>query len=105
MVIRLRTLAKEVTRVTLEVGSQGKLGGQAMVPDMLGVWEELTNNVRTFVFSHSTHTLIHSSYTHILTHILMHILITHTHLAYMRIRNRSIVCVSILQTKSVPSQL
>ena len=45
MVIRLRALATEVTRVTLEVGSQGKLGGQAVVPDVEGVWEQLTVNV------------------------------------------------------------
>ncbi|KDQ51728.1 hypothetical protein JAAARDRAFT_139768 [Jaapia argillacea MUCL 33604] len=45
MVIRLRTLAAEVTRVTSEVGSQGKLGGQAHVPDVEGVWLELTRNV------------------------------------------------------------
>ena len=45
MVLRLRTLAAEVTRVTLEVGSQGKLGGQANVPDVEGVWLELTRNV------------------------------------------------------------
>ena len=47
MVVRLRTLAAEVTRVTLEVGSQGKLGGQANVPDVEGVWLELTRNVRS----------------------------------------------------------
>ncbi|KAG6827518.1 hypothetical protein H0H92_011459 [Tricholoma furcatifolium] len=41
MVVRLRALAAEVTRVTLEVGSQGKLGGQAHVPDVEGVWFEL----------------------------------------------------------------
>ena len=45
MVIRLRALAAEVTRVTLEVGSQGKLGGSAMVEDVEGVWQELTHNV------------------------------------------------------------
>ncbi len=45
MVIRLRALAAEVTRVTLEVGSQGKLGGQADVPDVEGVWFELVKNV------------------------------------------------------------
>ena len=45
MVIRLRWLAAEVTRVTLEVGTQGKLGGQAVVPDVEGVWEQLTANV------------------------------------------------------------
>lgn len=45
MVVRLRALAAEVTRVTLEVGTQGKLGGQAVVPDVEGVWEQLTANV------------------------------------------------------------
>ena len=47
MVVRLRALAAEVTRVTLEVGSQGILGGQAVVPDVEGVWLELTRNVCT----------------------------------------------------------
>ena len=50
MVIRLRALAAEVTRVTLEVGSQGKLGGSAMVEDVEGVWQELTHNVGTSSF-------------------------------------------------------
>ncbi|CAK5277952.1 unnamed protein product [Mycena citricolor] len=45
MVLRLRTLAVEVTRVTLEVGNQGKLGGEANVPDVEGVWSELVTNV------------------------------------------------------------
>ncbi|KAG9021381.1 hypothetical protein FRB95_002292, partial [Tulasnella sp. JGI-2019a] len=45
MVVRLRNLAAEVTRVSLEVGTQGKLGGQADVPDVEGVWLELTTNV------------------------------------------------------------
>jgi osomolarity two-component system sensor histidine kinase NIK1 len=44
-VYRLRALAAEVTRVTLEVGSQGKLGGQAHVPDVEGVWLNLVRNV------------------------------------------------------------
>ncbi|KAJ7753613.1 hypothetical protein DFH07DRAFT_509925 [Mycena maculata] len=48
MVLRLRTLAVEVTRVTLEVGNQGKLGGEATVPDVEGVWFELVTNVRGF---------------------------------------------------------
>ena len=43
--VRLQALAAEVTRVTLEVGSQGKLGGQAHVPDVEGVWFELVQNV------------------------------------------------------------
>lgn len=44
MVIRLRALAAEVTRVTMEVGSKGKLGGQADVADVEGVWLELVRN-------------------------------------------------------------
>ena len=55
MVVRLRTLAAEVTRVTLEVGSQGKLGGQANVPDVEGVWLELTRNVSGFVHTSTQH--------------------------------------------------
>ncbi|KAK0464807.1 hypothetical protein IW261DRAFT_1347247 [Armillaria novae-zelandiae] len=51
MVIRLRALAAEVTRVTLEVGSQGKLGGQATVEDVEGVWFELVKNVNRMCLS------------------------------------------------------
>ena len=51
MVVRLRALAAEVTRVTLEVGSQGKLGGQAHVPDVEGVWLNLVRNVRALFLS------------------------------------------------------
>ena len=50
MVVRLRALAAEVTRVTLEVGSQGKLGGQAHVPDVEGVWLNLVRNVSCVFF-------------------------------------------------------
>lgn len=46
MVDQLSRFASEVTRVTLEVGSQGILGGQAVVPDVQGVWLDLTRNVR-----------------------------------------------------------
>lgn len=51
MVIRLRALAAEVTRVTLEVGSQGKLGGQANVEDVEGVWFSLVKNVNRMCLS------------------------------------------------------
>jgi osomolarity two-component system sensor histidine kinase NIK1 len=47
-VMSLRTLADEVSRVSLEVGSQGKLGGQANVPDVEGVWKQMTVNVDPF---------------------------------------------------------
>ena len=39
MVFRLSTLAKEVTRVSLEVGTEGIMGGQAVVPDVSGMWK------------------------------------------------------------------
>ncbi|PKI84485.1 histidine kinase [Malassezia vespertilionis] len=45
MVDQLRHFANEVTRVSREVGSQGRLGGQAHVPGVKGVWKELTDNV------------------------------------------------------------
>ena len=39
MVSRLSTLAKEVTRVSVEVGTEGIMGGQASVPDVSGMWK------------------------------------------------------------------
>src|SRR5208282_1959992 len=45
MVDRLNRFASEVTRVAREVGTDGKLGGQAQVEDVSGVWKELTENV------------------------------------------------------------
>ncbi|KAK9763752.1 histidine kinase osmosensor [Basidiobolus ranarum] len=45
MVDQLQTFATEVTRVSLEVGTEGKLGGQAIVKDVAGIWKELTDNV------------------------------------------------------------
>jgi osomolarity two-component system sensor histidine kinase NIK1 len=45
MVAQLSTFASEVTRVTLEVGSQGKLGGQVQVQGVSGEWRYLTDNV------------------------------------------------------------
>ncbi|ORY02793.1 hypothetical protein K493DRAFT_311968, partial [Basidiobolus meristosporus CBS 931.73] len=47
MVDQLQTFATEVTRVSLEVGTEGKLGGQAIVKDVAGVWKNLTDNVNT----------------------------------------------------------
>ena len=37
----------QVTRVALEVGTEGKLGGQAVVKGVAGTWKDLTNNVNT----------------------------------------------------------
>ncbi len=45
MVDQLSTFASEVTRVALEVGSQGILGGQARVEGVQGTWADLTKNV------------------------------------------------------------
>ncbi|HVV28554.1 MAG TPA: HAMP domain-containing protein, partial [Rhizomicrobium sp.] len=45
MVERLRSFAAEVTRVAREVGTEGKLGGQAEVPGVGGTWKDLTDNV------------------------------------------------------------
>ncbi|HEX5752664.1 MAG TPA: HAMP domain-containing protein [Archangium sp.] len=45
MVDQLRSFAGEVTRVAKEVGTEGKLGGQADVPGVSGVWKDLTDNV------------------------------------------------------------
>ena len=45
MVDQLRSFASEVTRVAREVGTEGKLGGQALVPGVAGVWKDLTDNV------------------------------------------------------------
>jgi osomolarity two-component system sensor histidine kinase NIK1 len=45
MVMQLSDFASEVTRVALEVGTHGILGGEAMVPGVQGTWAGLTNNV------------------------------------------------------------
>jgi len=45
MVDQLNAFAAEVTRVAREVGSEGKLGGQAQVPGVAGTWKDLTDNV------------------------------------------------------------
>src|SRR5690242_12799524 len=45
MVDQLRGFASEVTRVAREVGTEGKLGGQAKVPGVAGTWKDLTDSV------------------------------------------------------------
>ena len=45
MVDQLRAFAAEVTRVAREVGTEGKLGGQAVVPGVAGTWKDLTDSV------------------------------------------------------------
>ncbi|HEY9282996.1 MAG TPA: HAMP domain-containing protein, partial [Pyrinomonadaceae bacterium] len=47
MVDQLSSFASEVTRVAREVGTEGKLGGQAQVPDVAGTWKDLTDNVNS----------------------------------------------------------
>src|SRR5207244_3455816 len=45
MIDQLSVFASEVTRVAREVGTEGKLGGQAVVPGVAGTWKDLTDNV------------------------------------------------------------
>src|SRR5687767_14255578 len=45
MVDQLNAFASEVTRVARDVGTEGKLGGQAQVPGVAGTWKDLTDNV------------------------------------------------------------
>src|SRR5205814_1541140 len=47
MVDQLNAFASEVSRVAKEVGSEGKLGGQAQVVGVAGVWKDLTDNVNS----------------------------------------------------------
>src|SRR5687767_7960165 len=47
MVDQLNAFASEVTRVAREVGTEGKLGGQAAVPGVAGTWKNLTDNVNS----------------------------------------------------------
>src|SRR5579871_3061970 len=47
MVDQLRSFASEVTRVAREVGTDGRLGGQARVPGVAGTWKDLTDSVNT----------------------------------------------------------
>src|SRR5438046_1355624 len=51
MVDRLRVFADEVTRVAKEVGTEGKLGGQAEVPGVSGTWKALTDSVNAMANS------------------------------------------------------
>src|SRR5205814_9764757 len=47
MVDQLNAFASEVTRVAREVGTDGKLGGQAEVKDVAGTWKDLTESVNS----------------------------------------------------------
>ena len=54
MVDQLSSFADEVTRVAREVGTDGKLGGQAKVKGVSGVWKDLTDNVNTLASNLTT---------------------------------------------------
>src|SRR5207302_236660 len=54
MVDQLRSFAAEVTRVAREVGTEGRLGGQANVEGVSGVWKDLTDNVNTLAANLTT---------------------------------------------------
>lgn len=58
MVDQLGAFSSEVTRVAMEVGTRGILGGQARVPDVKGTWAELTNNVNVSGILHSSNILL-----------------------------------------------
>src|SRR5205807_3933264 len=45
MIEQMSAFTSEVTRVAREVGTEGKLGGQAVVPGVAGTWKDLTDNV------------------------------------------------------------
>ncbi|MFP5374054.1 MAG: HAMP domain-containing protein, partial [Gammaproteobacteria bacterium] len=54
MVDQLRSFASEVTRVAREVGTDGKLGGQAIVPGVAGTWKDLTDSVNAMASNLTT---------------------------------------------------
>jgi CheY-like chemotaxis protein/signal transduction histidine kinase/HAMP domain-containing protein len=54
MVDQLRSFAAEVTRVAREVGTEGKLGGQAYVPGVGGTWKDLTDSVNGMALNLTT---------------------------------------------------
>jgi hypothetical protein len=51
MVDQLNSFASEVTRVAREVGTEGKLGGEADVPGVAGTWKDLTDNVNSMAIN------------------------------------------------------
>jgi len=51
MVSRLLVVANKVIRVSHEVGTEGDLGGQAVVPSFEGIWKEMTDSVNLMVRS------------------------------------------------------
>src|SRR5436190_1294875 len=55
MVDQLNAFASEVTRVAREVGTEGKLGGQAQVPGVAGTWKDLTDSVNFMASNLTSH--------------------------------------------------
>src|SRR5262245_60486275 len=51
MVDQLRSFASEVTRVAREVGNEGRLGGQAIVPGAAGTWKDFTDSVNSMAYN------------------------------------------------------
>ena len=49
MVDQLQVFGNEVSRVALEVGTEGKLGGQAQISGVSGVWKDLTQNGKEYI--------------------------------------------------------
>ena len=54
MVDQLSSFASEVTRVAREVGTEGKLGGQAVVTGVAGTWKDLTDSVNSMASNLTT---------------------------------------------------
>src|SRR5205085_1304093 len=57
MVDQLRSFAAEVTRVAREVGTEGKLGGQAEVKGVAGTWKDLTDSVNSMAVNQTSQEL------------------------------------------------
>ncbi|MGO7852398.1 hypothetical protein ACC671_35965, partial [Rhizobium ruizarguesonis] len=55
MVDQFSSFAGEVTPVAREVGTDGRLGGQAVVPDVASTWKDLTDNVNLLAAHLPTH--------------------------------------------------
>ena len=50
MMARLQLFGNEVAKITREVGTEGILGVQAQIPDIQGIWSEITENVNFMAF-------------------------------------------------------
>src|SRR5207244_7848720 len=58
MIQQLSVFTSEVTRVAREVGTDGKLGGQAVVPGVAGTWKDLTDELNSMVRNLAGHARI-----------------------------------------------